>query len=104
VNTILRTRFGEDTSGQGKRTGQRNENIRNKMMRQGGRNGRGGARMPTRAEALMHLLQSAGCPESEMQTLKNTVANQEVRELNKEEVETEYSKCSEWIERSYKVF
>jgi len=37
--------------------------------------------MPTRAEALMHLLQSAGCPESELATLKNTVANQEVPEM-----------------------
>jgi hypothetical protein len=53
----------------------RNGNIRNQMMRPGQLGNRGGARMPTRAEALMHLLQSAGCPESEMQTLKNTVQN-----------------------------
>jgi hypothetical protein len=52
--------------------------------------------MPTRAEALMHLLQSAGCPESEMQTLKNTVQNQEVPMLLGTEAEVEEKKREDY--------
>jgi hypothetical protein len=52
--------------------------------------------MPTRAEALMHLLQSAGCPESEMQTLKNTVKNQEVPMLLGTEAEVEEKKREDY--------
>ncbi len=66
------------------------------MMRPGQLGNRGGARMPTRAEALMHLLQSAGCPESEMQTLKNTVKNQEVPMLLGTEAEFEEKKREDY--------
>jgi site-specific recombinase XerD len=57
----------------------RNLNRNRNLVKPGA--SKGGDRMPTRAEALMHLLQSAGCPESELATLKNTVANQEVPEM-----------------------
>lgn len=44
----------------------------------------------------MHLLQSAGCPDSELQTLKNTVANQEVPELKHEHLAFEEKKRSDY--------
>lgn len=50
-----------------------------------------GKRPFTRAEALMAMLESNGCPVEQLQTLKNTVANQEVRHMTEDEHEVEKS-------------
>ena len=61
----------------------------------GGKNSNGrpkGQRPITRAEALLVMLENNGCPPEQLQTLRNTVSNQDVTNMAPEDFTVEQSK------------
>lgn len=83
-------------SGQGGRNNQRNffGGRRNAANR-----GQAGKRPFTRAEALLVMLENNGCPPEQLQTLRNTVTNQDVKNIPPEDFSVEQKKrCDRRVE------
>jgi hypothetical protein len=67
-------------------------NNRNVSRANTNRQVRAGQRPFTRAEALLVMLENNGCPPEQLQTLRNTVQNQDVKVIPPEDFSIEKSK------------
>ena len=77
--------------------GKGNKRIKNMSNLFGKKNAatrRQGQRPITRAEALLVMLENNGCPPEQLQTLRNTVQNQDVKAIPPEDFTVEQSKYS----------